>query len=94
MELFKEMIGIVLLFGGVFAFWVYTKDAMDTYKQMKREEHVDAVKKHPILASIVSGLVAWKAFDIWNKSRTANQGTDAGDSNGEGRSVYEDLNLE
>ena len=103
MDLFADMVGFAIIFGAIATFWIYTKDAMDTYKEEKREERIDTVKKHPVLASIVSALVAWKAFDIWNKSRQAsqngngkanagNRGTSA--SGSEGRSVYEDLNLD
>lgn len=91
MELFWDMLGATLVFAGIFVFWIYTKDAMDTYKKNKREERIDTVKNHPILASVLSGLVAWKAFDIWNKSREAKPGNEG---RSQGRSVYEDLNLD
>lgn len=94
---FADCVGFMIVVLVIASAWIYTGDALKTYKEMKQEERAENIKRHPILASIVTGLIAWKAFDIWNRSRQANHDSNnngcGNDDKGEGRSVYEDLNM-
>lgn len=88
--------GICIVGGAVFTFVSMARAARGRTDELDAEQSQAKVSRHPILYSIIGGIIAWKVMESWNRSRCSDGSCpheEPSPGASSGRSVYDDLNL-
>lgn len=88
--------GICIVGGAIFTFVSMARAAHRKTDELDAEQSQAKASRHPILYSIIGGIIAWKVLETWNRSRRPDgfyPHEDSSPGASSGRSVYDDLNL-